>query len=245
MKRARSYAIAAHGDQKYGDHPYVYHLDKVAELVAPFGEEAVTLAYLHDVVEDVNTVDLLDIANIFGEQQAMLVGLVTDEPGANRKERKRKTNQKLARVDENSPFTTALIVKVGDRLANVRESFETGNKSKQLMYADEHVEFRKATYRQDLCESLWEQLGRYLDPNDGHILTRMEKRGLIYPRGILQVCQDVHMASTGACERNEADQRDDVRLLRVVLDTWNHGNECAFDMAVKTLVGITIAEATQ
>lgn len=244
MCKAREFAIRAHGEQKYGDHQYVYHLDKVAKLVAPFGQEAVTLAYLHDVVEDTD-IDLLDIANIFGEQQAMLVGLVTDEPGTNRKERKRKTNQKLARVDENSPFATALIVKVGDRLANVRESFKTGNKSKQLMYATEHVEFRKATYRQNLCESLWEQLGWYLDPNDGHILTCMEKRGRIYPRGILQVCQDVHMTSKGALDRREADQKDDVRLLRVVLDTWNHNNECAFDMAVKTLVGITVAEAMQ
>ena len=48
-REARDYAIAAHGDQKYGEHPYVGHLDAVAEIVRPDGELAVAVAYLHDL----------------------------------------------------------------------------------------------------------------------------------------------------------------------------------------------------
>jgi hypothetical protein len=70
----------------------------------------------------------------------------------------------------------------------------------------------------------------------------MEKRGNIYPRGVLQVCQDVHMASTGASERDPAEQAEDIKLLQTVLKTWDSRTECCFDRAVKTLVGITIAE---
>ena len=40
LTRARSFAIAAHGDQTYGDEPYVFHLDAVVELLAPFGLDA-------------------------------------------------------------------------------------------------------------------------------------------------------------------------------------------------------------
>ncbi len=49
-RRARDFAIAAHGEQRYGDHPYVFHLDAVAALLAPYGVDAQTIGYLHDVV---------------------------------------------------------------------------------------------------------------------------------------------------------------------------------------------------
>ena len=52
VTHARSFAIAAHGDQMYGDHPYSVHLDTVAELLAPFGEEAQIVGYLHDKAAD-------------------------------------------------------------------------------------------------------------------------------------------------------------------------------------------------
>ncbi len=39
IARARAFALEAHGEQKYGDHPYAYHLDAVAAIAAPYGEE--------------------------------------------------------------------------------------------------------------------------------------------------------------------------------------------------------------
>ena len=49
----RSFAIAAHGDQRYGDQPYAVHLDRVAGLLAEHGHaEVVPVGFLHDVLED-------------------------------------------------------------------------------------------------------------------------------------------------------------------------------------------------
>jgi guanosine-3',5'-bis(diphosphate) 3'-pyrophosphohydrolase len=36
LNRARAFAVAAHGDQMYGDQPYSFHLDMVAEILAAF-----------------------------------------------------------------------------------------------------------------------------------------------------------------------------------------------------------------
>ncbi len=114
---ARLFAIAVHGDQKYGDDPYSKHLDAVATLAAPFGAQAITVAYLHDAVEDTSAT-LATIEAQFDAFIATCVGLLTDEPGATRKERKAKTYAKMASVT--GPTELALIVKAADRLANVR-----------------------------------------------------------------------------------------------------------------------------
>lgn len=37
--KARDFAIKWHGDQKYGDKPYVYHLDQVAEIVSKSNQD--------------------------------------------------------------------------------------------------------------------------------------------------------------------------------------------------------------
>lgn len=50
--RARTFAIEAHGEQRYGDQPYSVHLDAVAGLLEPYGADAQMIGYLHDVVED-------------------------------------------------------------------------------------------------------------------------------------------------------------------------------------------------
>jgi len=54
---ARDFAIQAHGDQKYGTKPYVYHLDQVAAICCTIkfhydSETLRTAAFLHDVLED-------------------------------------------------------------------------------------------------------------------------------------------------------------------------------------------------
>jgi len=128
VELARAFAVQAHGDQKYGDEPYVRHLDDVAAIAAPFGQFARVVAYLHDTIEDTDA-SPDDIINQFGVMALASVEVCTDEPGRNRRERKARTNEKLAA----STNVVGLIVKACDRLANVRECVRTGN-SRLEMY---------------------------------------------------------------------------------------------------------------
>jgi (p)ppGpp synthase/HD superfamily hydrolase len=157
--QARAFAVAAHGAQRYGDHPYVHHLDAVAAIAEPFGEAAVVAAYLHDTVEDTSAT-LADITDQFGPEIAACVALLTDEPGADRKERKAKTYAKLAEVT--GRLELALIVKVADRLANVRASVKDRNERMLKIYCGEHQTFRTAAFRPGLCDSLWSELDALL-----------------------------------------------------------------------------------
>jgi (p)ppGpp synthase/HD superfamily hydrolase len=162
VARARAFAVAAHGEQRYGDLPYSVHLNAVADTLALFGEEAQVVGYLHDVVED-TAVSLETLRAEFGERVAKLVALVTDEPGANRRERKARSNAKLAAVTADDSL--ALVVKAADRLANLRASATGGAGSKLGMYRREHPEFRRAAYRPGLCDALWREIDAIIEPN--------------------------------------------------------------------------------
>lgn len=155
QQQARAFAISAHAEQKYGDRPYSFHLDAVAGIAELFGEEAVVIAYLHDTVEDTQTT-IQEIECNFGPKVAACVGLLTDEPGTNRKERKAKTYAKLAVV--HGPNELALVVKAADRLANVRACLADRKRSMWELDRSEHPVFRQAAYRTGLCESLWSEL---------------------------------------------------------------------------------------
>lgn len=156
---ARTFAIAAHGSQQYGNHPYVVHQDAVAAIAANYGETAQTVAYLHDVVED-TPVSLAEVRAHFGELIACCVALLTDEAGATRKERKAKTYAKLATV--NGELALALIVKAADRLANVQACIADNKQDLLSVYRAEHVIFRPAAYRPGLCDEIWQQLDQLL-----------------------------------------------------------------------------------
>lgn len=158
---ARAFAVRAHGEQLYGAQPYAVHLDAVAELVEPFGETAQVVAYLHDAVEDTQ-LSLEDVRAKFGELVAECVGLLTDAPGANRKERKAKTYARLASVSGQAEL--ALIVKAADRLANVRACVREGSAGLWRMYQGEHEAFRAAAYRAGQCDDIWLELERLLAP---------------------------------------------------------------------------------
>ncbi len=153
VRRARDFALQAHADQKYGSHPYSCHLDAVAELVAPYGEQAQIAAYLHDTVEDCE-VTATEIATAFGQEMADCIAVLTDEPGETRSSRKAKTNTKL----KGTVIALALIVKAADRLANLRESQRDSAGSKLNMYRREHEAFKDAADRPRLCDELWNQM---------------------------------------------------------------------------------------
>jgi (p)ppGpp synthase/HD superfamily hydrolase len=159
QQQARTFAIDAHSEQRYGDHPYSFHLDAVAALAASYGEEAVVVAYLHDTVEDTQ-VTIEEITGKFGPKVAACVGLLTDEPGANRKERKAKTYAKLAEV--RGPNELALVVKAADRLANVRACLADRKQDLWQLYRSEHAVFKASAYRSGLCEPFWVELDSLL-----------------------------------------------------------------------------------
>lgn len=147
----REFAINAHGNQLYNNNPYVYHLDKVANLVEPYGETAQIIAYLHDVVEDTD-VDLDEIRFIFGSFISTCVDILTNEPGKNRKSSKEATYKKVKFFTDDDEFNIALIVKAADRLANVREG------QKNDMYRKEQDKFKEVYFKPGLCDRFWEEI---------------------------------------------------------------------------------------
>ncbi len=132
---ARRFALAAHGDQRYGAHPYVHHLDAVVAVLARFGithPELVAAAWLHDVVEDTQ-VTRDDIAERFGDRVAGIVWALTDADAPDRASRKRVTYERIAVTPD------AATVKVADRIANCEEP------GRQIeMYRAEQPAFRAA-----------------------------------------------------------------------------------------------------
>jgi (p)ppGpp synthase/HD superfamily hydrolase len=73
--------------------------------------------WLHDVLEDTAT-SKTELVRNFGEEIADIVYRVTDEPGADRTERKRKTYRKIR------GHYNATTVKLCDRIANVEASLD-------------------------------------------------------------------------------------------------------------------------
>ena len=160
-ERARRFALDAHGDQKYGDFPYSYHLGAVADLARPWGEVAEAVAWLHDVVEDTH-VTSLDIFETFGDPVAACVWIVTDPGGSSRRVRKARLHERLAQIVENdsrgfTQYRPALVVKVADRLANLR-ACQTGSPKLLKMYRKEHEAFRGAIFVPGLCDRLWDEI---------------------------------------------------------------------------------------
>ena len=155
MEKARKFAIERHGVQKYGDYPYSFHLDAVANIASEYGDEAITIAYLHDVVEDTQTT-IDEIETEFGRLISQCVHVLTDEPGADRKERKAKTYAKMSKVS--GELELALIVKAADRLANFRSCVAQNNIERLKTYIKEQQAFREAAYRPNLCDPLWKEI---------------------------------------------------------------------------------------
>jgi (p)ppGpp synthase/HD superfamily hydrolase len=153
---ARSLAYRAHRGQNYGALPYYAHLEDVAAILRPYGDVAVTVGYLHDIVEDTDTTPD-ELERVFGPFVTRCVLLLTDEPGATRSERKARTYDKLRAVPAGAPEELGLLVKAADRLANVRACLRT-HAQKLAMYRSEHQDFRAAAYRPGLAEPLWREL---------------------------------------------------------------------------------------
>ncbi len=161
IEKAREMAVAPHCDQRYGDEPYSKHLDDVAAICEPYGEEAQVAAYLHDALEDTDLEDI-KIINTFGLQTFDIVAVLTDPPGKNRKERKAISYARLGCITANSPRSLALVVKAADRLANVRCCVAGGNAGLLEMYRNEQASFDSAVRRDALNGPLMDEIARLL-----------------------------------------------------------------------------------
>ena len=151
VKEAAYLAISLHGTQTYDGHPYYYHLEQVVDILKEFGftdDKFVIAGYLHDVMED-TAISYNDIKNQFGEEVAEIVYAVTDELGRNRRERKAKTYPKIKENED------AIIVKLADRIANVRNSI-MNKPSMAKMYLKEYESFRAELFYQKIAtRELW------------------------------------------------------------------------------------------
>lgn len=116
IKEIRDWAISLHGDQKYGNKNYIYHLDLVYELAKEMGmdDDYLVAAYLHDTLEDTN----LTKEELFHKTNAKVLNLVwaVTGVGENRQERKNSMLEKLAVYPE------AIDLKMLDRYINIKIS---------------------------------------------------------------------------------------------------------------------------
>jgi (p)ppGpp synthase/HD superfamily hydrolase len=147
-REARDLAIHVHGNQMYGDSPYVNHLDDVVDVLSRFGfsGEYIIAGYFHDTGED-TALAYTKLKKNWGLDIAEMVYCVSDELGRTRKEKKEKTLPKTASNPK------AIILKLADRIANV----EMGGKLD--MYIKEYGEFKKALYTKGTnAEPMWEHL---------------------------------------------------------------------------------------
>lgn len=129
---AREFALKWHAGQMWGDQPYIVHLDAVAGLLHSIGAPVwqIVAAYLHDIIEDPKCPKEL-IEQLFGLMVLTWVWAVTGI-GDNRKERQQDIVRKLE-----ADTTGAALLKLADRLINVRKCVETGDQRLLKMYRKE------------------------------------------------------------------------------------------------------------
>lgn len=120
--RAMKFAIEAHGDQMYGDHPYSYHLSQVVDNVKlrKAGDQMlpvfVAVAWLHDTLEDTDAT-FEELEKQFGLAVAYSVRCLTKSKG-----------EPYDRYIQSCiDCGIAREVKICDTMANLTESFKSGN----------------------------------------------------------------------------------------------------------------------
>lgn len=162
IEDAQALALKAHEQQKYGSDPYSRHLEEVVRNLERFGFEAsdaqnnimvediICAGWLHDVAED-TPISLAEIESRFGFNVRDIVSRVTDEQAPTRDERKALTYPKIR------GHFGATVVKLADRIANVKASF-ADNETQFLKYAKEHTKFYEAVHIAMIAEPMWSHL---------------------------------------------------------------------------------------
>lgn len=155
---ARGFAFCAHMGQKYGEDSYILHLDQTNEVAAEFSatHNVRIASFLHDILEDTK-VPAAAVQAAFGLQVTLLVQSVTSMSGKNRKERNKGTYPLIRQVGYE-----AVMLKLCDRIANVRYAVEKDNHRMFDMYKKEHAFFRMCLHQNAELGAMWRHLDHLL-----------------------------------------------------------------------------------
>lgn len=156
-----AFAIEAHHNTNhlYDGKPYSVHLAMVAQyamkylhIVSPQVQDKVLNAcWLHDTIEDCR-LTYNDIKNVAGKEVAELVYAVTNEKGRNRKERASESYYEGIRKTK-----WATYVKLCDRLANVKYSYDTSSRMREV-YRNEHASFLNSLFPEEADQIPYKEL---------------------------------------------------------------------------------------
>jgi len=142
---ARELAITWHGDQKYGEHPYSYHLNQVEQILVEAGldsEDYRIQAWLHDILEDTQ-ITATEIENTFGSDMLTVIQAVSGF-GENRRARNANIKSKLNDIETPKKLRIrAQNTKAADRIANVANSVASHNLGLCRMYSKEFLDFKE------------------------------------------------------------------------------------------------------
>lgn len=134
--KARRFALAEHADQKHGIMPYSYHLAAVAGLVSCHTNdpEVIAAAWLHDVIEDCESIDKEIVEAMTTKRVAHLVDLLTDLPGARQHSKPRTMMRIMTDPD-------AAVIKLADRYHNHQSTLLDQSERFARMYYGEFNDF--------------------------------------------------------------------------------------------------------
>ncbi len=153
-EKARAFAELKHAGQVHGTRPFTAHLTEVVNTLHEFGyldDDLTAAAWLHDVVEDTE-VTIEEIYSEFGNRIGDLVDALTDGPGETRIEKKQKPYMTIPNVPG------AVIVKLADRIANVRHTIADTKPDAERYYETykrEHSGFCSALGKKGEAEDMW------------------------------------------------------------------------------------------
>ncbi len=161
IQTAQKYASERHAacNHLYDQHPYAFHLGMVAkaaeELSLGYDEttraQIIAAAWCHDVIEDASET-YNDVKKVVGLEVAEIVYALTNEKGRTRAER---ANSKYYAGIKATPYAT--LVKVCDRIANVRHSLDQKSRMFEV-YAKEYPDFKAKLYVEGQYENAWQSL---------------------------------------------------------------------------------------
>ena len=147
IEKAYSFAAHAHGTQmRASGEPYITHPLEIAEMLTEYklGETSIITALLHDTVED-TSVTLDDVKKEFGEEVAGLVDGVTKLTKLEGKTESSKQAENFRKLLlALSEDIRVLLIKLADRLHNMRTLKYIKNPDKRQRIARETVEIYAA-----------------------------------------------------------------------------------------------------
>ena len=212
VRRAYDFAEKAHANQvrKSGD-PYFCHPCAVAVILSDLMLDATTIAagLLHDCVEDVEDVTQQSIADMFGQEVALLVDGVTKLEKLNfssREEAQAETLRKMFLAMAKD--IRVVMIKLADRLHNMR-TLKFQKPERQVPIARETLDiYAPLAHRLGVYTIKWELEDlslRYIDPEGFYDLVRLvgmkrDERERLVAQVTQELKTHLHEAGIHKCE---------------------------------------------